>query len=255
MIGKLLGGTIGLVLLGPLGAIAGVALGDYFEEKNKRGHYRKVKTDFSPSPNELEQQYFFVCTFTILGKLAKADGRICEKEIKQIEHLMNDVLELGIEERSFAVKLFRASKDDSKSYKVYAEQFFEIFGNRPEILENLLGQMVLLANADDFFHPEEKRIIQSISVIFGFSPEHLRRAFAPFYSEEDKIQRAYDVLGIDPMSSKDEIKKVYRKLAMEHHPDRVLSQGLPPELIQTANKKFAEIQSAYDLVCKEKGIR
>ena len=254
MIGKLLGGTIGFVLLGPLGAIAGVALGDFFEEQNRRGHGRPQPT-MEPKAHELEQQYFFVCTFTILGKLARADGRICEKEISQIEHLMDEVLELPPTERSFAIKLFRASKDDSKSYRVYAEQFFEIFRNRHEILENLLGQMVLLANADSYFHPEEKRLIENISTIFGFSPEHLRRAFAPFYSEADKIQRAYDILGVDPMTSKDEIKKTYRKLAMVHHPDRVVSRGLSPELIKTANKKFSEIQNAYDLVCKEKGIR
>ena len=254
MIGKLLGGTIGFVLLGPLGAIAGVALGDYFEEKNKFGYSHSSSTA-SPSNHELDQQYFFVCTFAILGKLAKADGRICEKEVSQIEYLMDSVLELGPNERSFAIKLFRASKDDSKSYHVYAEQFFEIFGERPDILENLLGQMVLLANADNFFHPEEKRIIEDISVIFGFSSEHLRRIFAPFYSEEDKIQRAYDILGVQPTSSKDEVKKSYRKLAMEHHPDRILSRGLSPELIQGANKKFSEIQNAYDLICKEKDIR
>ncbi len=254
MIGKLLGGTIGFVLLGPLGAIAGLALGDFFEEQNRRGHNSSQST-LSPSSHELEQQYFFVCTFTILGKLARADGRICEKEINQIEHLMDEVLDLAPNERSFAIKLFRASKDDSKSYKIYAEQFFEIFGNRQDILENLLGQMVLLANADNFFHAEERRVIEEISIIFGFSPEHLKRAFAPFYSEADKTQRAYDILGISNTSSKDEIKKAYRKLAMEHHPDRVVSRGLSPELIKAANRKFSEIQNAYDLICKEKGIR
>lgn len=254
MIGKLLGGTLGFVLLGPLGAIAGVALGDFFEEQKRRGHHRSGSPS-SPNKHELEQQYFFVCTFTILGKLARADGRICEKEINQIEHLMDVVLELGPSERSFAIKLFRASKDDPKSYKVYAEHFFEIFGSRPDILENLLGQMVLLANVDNFFHPEEKRLIEEISGIFGFSEEHLRRAFSPFYSEADKVQRAYDILGLNPNNSKEEIKTTYRKLAMEHHPDRIVSRGLPPELIKTATKKFSEIQSAYDLVCKEKGIR
>ena len=254
MIGKLLGGTIGFVLLGPLGAIAGLALGDFFEEQKKGGHYRSHST-LSPNEHELKQQYFFVCTFTILGKLARADGRICEKEINQVEHLMDEVLELAPNERSFAIKLFRASKDDPKSYQVYAEQFFEIFGNRHDILENLLGQMVLLANADNFFHPEEKRLIEEISGIFGFSKEHVRRAFSPFYSEADKVQRAYDILGLSSMSSKEEIKKTYRQLAMEHHPDRVVSRGLSPELIKTATKKFSEIQNAYDLVCKEKGIR
>ena len=76
---------------------------------------------------------------------------------------MDEVLELPPYERSFAIKLFQASKDDSKSYRVYAEQFFEIFRNRHEILENLLGQMVLLANADSYFHPGEKRLIENIS--------------------------------------------------------------------------------------------
>ena len=65
----------------------------------------------------------------------------------------------------------------------------------------------------------------------------------------------YQILKVHPSAKLEEIKKAYRKLAMEHHPDRVVSRGLPPELIKTANRKFSEIQNAYDLVCKEKGIR
>ena len=144
------------------------------EEQGKRGYNHQKGGTLSPNPTELEQQYFFVCTFTILGKLAKADGRICEKEIRKIEHLMDEVLELGAEERSFAVKLFRASKDDSQGYEVYAEQFFDIFGDRQDILENLLGQMVLLLRI--IF---SKKIIENISDNFWIFSEHLK-AFFPF---------------------------------------------------------------------------
>ena len=69
------------------------------------------------------------------------------------------------------------------------------------------------------------------------------------------MKNYYKILGLPNNASKDAVKKAYRKLAMEHHPDRVVSRGLSPELVKTANKKFSEIQNAYDLVCKEKGIR
>ncbi len=251
MIGKLLGGTIGFFLAGPLGAIAGVALGDFYEDAKKREKGRVS----GPSSTELDQQYFFVCTFTLLGKLAKADGRICEKEILQIQRLMDEVLELGEKERSFAIGIFRASKDNDDSVELYAQQFYTIFGNRPDILENLLGQMFILANADGIFHQEEKKIIEKIARIFGFDADDLKRTFAPFYSESDKMERAYNILGINPQVPNDEIKKVYRKLAMEHHPDRVISRGLPEEFVKMANKKFAEIQNAYDLICKDRNIK
>ena len=69
------------------------------------------------------------------------------------------------------------------------------------------------------------------------------------------MERAYSILGINPQNSKDEIKKAYRKLAMEHHPDRIISRGLPEEFIKMANKKFSEIQNAYDLVSQERNIK
>ena len=69
------------------------------------------------------------------------------------------------------------------------------------------------------------------------------------------MERAYNILGINPQVPNDEIKKVYRKLAMEHHPDRVISRGLPEEFVKMANKKFAEIQNAYDLICKDRNIK
>jgi DnaJ like chaperone protein len=251
MIGKLLGGTIGFFLLGPLGAIAGIALGDFYEDA-KSGGKKPVQ---GPNSRELNQQYFFVCTFTLLGKLAKADGRICEKEISEIQHLMDNVLELGEQEQAFAIRIFRASRENDDGVEDYAHQFFKIFRQRPEILENLLCQMFILANADGFFHPEERKIIEKISFIFGFNEIDLKRIYAPFYKETDTLENAYNILGISSQHSKEDIKKTYRKLAMEHHPDRVIARGLPREFIKTANKKFAEIQNAYDLICKERNIK
>jgi DnaJ like chaperone protein len=251
MIGKLLGGTIGFFLLGPLGAIAGIALGDFYEGAKSRGS----ESINGPDPTELNQQYFFVCTFTLLGKLAKADGRICEKEISEIQRFMEHVLDLGEREKAFAIRIFRASKENDDGVEDYAHQFFKIFREHPVILENLLCQMFILANADGFFHPEEKKIIEKISFIFGFNETDLKRIFTPFYKETDTLEKAYDILGINSQYSNDEIKKTYRKLAMEHHPDRVVARGLPREFIKTANKKFSEIQNAYDLVCKERDIK
>ncbi len=248
MIGKLLAGTIGFVLAGPIGAIAAVVLANVVENKASQGGFGR------PSKQQQSQQYFFICTFTLYGKLAKVDGKVSNAEIEQVEKFMSTVFNFDPNTRRFAIGIFREAVNSPVDYHDYAKQFYQLFGHSHLMLSNLLASLYVLANSDNEFHSQEKSMIDNIAEIFHISPQELNHIFAHFTPQEDTLGNAYKILEINKSASDSEIKKQFRNLAKEHHPDRAIAKGLPEEFISMANKKFAKINNAYDTVCKDRKI-
>lgn len=248
-LGKVIGGTIGFAIGGPIGAIAGAVFGHGFDISEQR----LLSGDTSRlSGNEEVQMTFFVAVFSMLAKLAKADGRICENEIESIQNFMNNDLRLDPESKKVAIDIFRAASESSSTFESFARQFYLQFQSQPGFLEIVLDVMLRVAIADGTLCHNEEAMILSAASIFNIRHD----AYLKFKSKYvDMNQKYYSILGCDSTDPDQQIKKQYRKLVNEYHPDKIASKGLPEEFSKFAADRFREIQEAYEAVKKERGMK
>jgi DnaJ like chaperone protein len=244
-LGKIVGGTLGFALGGPLGAIAGAALGHTFDASNEQ--YSRARLSY----HEESQMTFFVATFSMLAKVASADGRISEEEIRALEDFMAHELNLTPESKRFAVEIFETALNSPMAFEDFAHQFYNQFHNQPRFLDLMIDMLVRLSVADGTMSESEEKLIRSAARIFHFSEQkytELKSRYAPDF------EKYYAILGTNSKASNDEIKRQYRKLVKEYHPDKIASKGLPEEFTKFANDKFREIQEAYDAVKQERNL-
>ena len=247
--GKMVGGTIGFALAGPLGAIAGAAFGHAFDSTADTDR-REEPTYLSTG--EAAQMTFFVAAFSMLAKLVKADGRIEKEEIDTIERFMMEDLNLAPESRRYARNIFQTALQSHETFEGFATQFYQNFRYQPQFLELIIDILLRVAISDAALNDVEEKVILSAVRIFNFSDGKYRQIRSKYVNE---VEKYYAVLGCRPNDSKDSIKQKYRKLVQDYHPDKIVSKGLPEEFVKFANDKFREIQEAYDVVKKEKGMR
>ncbi len=245
--GKLVGGTIGFVLGGPLGAIAGAAFGHAIDRNNFQSHPRVS----SYSGQYRAQMTFFVGAFSMLARLVQADGKVTTSEISSIETIMAQDLHLDPSSRQTAMQIFNSALHSSESFDKFALQFYNEFYQQPQILELMLEILMKVAVADGRFGREEESLILAAVRIFDFG-ESRYKILKQRYVKHDGY--SYSVLGITEGASVEDIKKAYRKLVTEYHPDKIAAKGLPEEFNQFAANKFREIQEAYENIRKERGF-
>ncbi len=246
--GKIVGGTIGMALGGPLGAIAGAAFGHFWDKANQI--YMEAGQP-TLSPVEGAQMTFFVATFSMLAKLARADGQVTREEVAAIERFMQDELRLGLQSRQVAVRIFEAALHAPDSFEDYARQFYGAFHDNPQLLEFMLDILMRVAMADGRLSPEEEDLVRRAALVFGFSEQDVSRLRARFSGTDES---AYHVLGLAPDASDEALKHRYRTLVKEYHPDRIAAKGLPDEFTRFAQDKFREIQTAYESIKKERHL-
>lgn len=242
--GKIIGGSVGFMLGGPLGAIAGVALGSLYDSGS--GVRRE-----SLNPGEEAHLLYFTAVFSMLAKLAKADGVVSRAEVGVIERFMREQLGLDPEARKLAIRIFNRAKDSPDRFEDFAGQFYQYFHRRREIIFSMYQLLLALAAADGRVHPNEDRMLETAARIFHISDarsSQFRKASA------GGSDRHYAVLGCSRSDPDETIKKRYRKLAADFHPDKIVSKGLPEEFTEFAKKKFQEIQEAYAEIKRERGM-
>ena len=247
--GKMVGGTIGFALAGPLGAIAGAAFGHAFDTTAGNNLAEKQP---ALSNGETTQLTFFVAAFSMLAKLVKADGHIEKEEIDTIERFMVEDLNLDPESRGYARNIFQTALQSNETFEQFAAQFYQQFQYKPQFLELLIDILLRVAVADGGLNENEERTIYSAVRIFNFSEAKYQTFRSKYVSD---VEKYYAVLGCSSKDSDDRIKQQYRKLAQDYHPDKIVSKGLPEEFVKFATDKFREIQHAYDTVKKERKIR
>ncbi len=246
--GTLLGGTLGYMLGGPLGAMLGAALGGNFD--------RGVNTSgqFDPGAQERVQAAFFSATFSTMGHIAKADGKVTPDEIASASNIMSQ-MQLTTEQRKAAKKLFNEGKNETFPLDEVLHQFRKECHRRRNLLQMFLEIQIAMAMADGHLHHNEKQLLYHIGAVLGFSNQQLEHLFqfaaGASQSPEHQTQTlddAYAILGVGKSASDDEVKKAYRRLMSQHHPDKLVSKGLPEEMIKVATEKTQEIRKAYERV-------
>ncbi|MEE4112603.1 MAG: co-chaperone DjlA [Desulfobacteraceae bacterium] len=246
--GKLVGGTIGFALGGPLGAIFGAAFGHAFDSGSAldtTGNRPRLSTV------EQHQLTFFVAAFSMLAKLAQADGRVTREEIDSIESFMEKDLRLNAESRNAAVNIFRTALNAPGTFADFAHQFHQQFRDQPQMLELMIDILLRVAIADGSLTQGEESLILSAVYTFNFSAGRYEQLKSQYVRTADK---AYAVLGCSPTDDDDQVKRCYRMRVQEYHPDKIAAKGLPDEFTRFAQDKFREIQEAWEQIKAARGI-
>jgi DnaJ like chaperone protein len=256
-LGKILGFIFGFLIAGPLGAVLGLFLGHYFDISRRKYWY----TSTTQPTHRATQEVFFKATFSIMGHIAKADGRISEEEIRAAETIMHRML-LTQPLRHQAIQMFKAGKQhDFNLDDMLSELSRACFAQR-DLLRMFLEIQLQAASADGMLTATKRRIFEHICYRLGFVPEeflfHSWQGNQNYRKAEDtrpadKLGEAYQTLGVSASVNNVELKKTYRKLMSQHHPDKLISKGLPDEMLKLATQKTQEIKSAYELICKARG--
>ncbi|MBC8430656.1 MAG: TerB family tellurite resistance protein [Desulfobacterales bacterium] len=248
LFGKIVGGTIGFALGGPLGAIAGAALGHALDSDQQQYH---GLGQLRLSTGEEAQLTFFVAAFSMLAKLVKADGRILKEEIDAVENFMAYDLSLDPESRRIAGNIFNAALESQESFNNFAVQFYNQFQAQYQMLDLMIDILIRVSVADGTISTNEEKLILTAVKIFNFSDEKYRQLKSRYVKDLDKY---YAILESNPKDSNEHVKKQFRKLVSDYHPDKIASKGLPEEFTKFANDKFREIKEAYEVVKQERKI-
>lgn len=250
--GKLTFGSLGFFFGGPLGAIVGGALGHHLVDKQQRRDSDEQTGGFGarPGPAEQVQAAYFVSIFSILGKLAKADGVVTQEELAVVNTFI-DSMHIGEGEKQFARQVFTEAKNSPYAIEDFARQFYEINQRQPQLLASFLDVLFRVAAADGKLHPAEEEALRRVKAVFNISEQQYEEIRAAYFKDADKH---YKVLNCTAQSSTDDIKKNYRALVRDFHPDTIISKGLPEEFTEFATKRFREIQDAYEEIRKERGF-
>jgi DnaJ like chaperone protein len=247
--GKLVGGTIGFALGGPLGAILGATFGHAFDTEADLDMAHKRQRLSSVEQHQLT---FFVGAFSMLAKLAQADGRVTREEIDSIEGFMEKDLRLDSQGRHAAVNIFRTALNAPGSFDDFARQFYGQFFNQPQLLELMIDMLIRVAVADGQMTRGEESLILSAVKTFNFSTQRYEQLKSQYVQTSDS---AYAVLGCQPDDSDETIKRCYRQRVQEYHPDKIAAKGLPEEFTRFAQDKFREIQDAWEQIKSARGIK
>jgi len=234
--GKIIGGTTGFALGGPLGAIIGVMIGGSFDRSARK---------FSSS-NQISQQQkqnvFALCIIVLSAKIAKADGQVTKEEIYTFKEKFN----IQAEEMSEVSKIFNEAKKSSFGFKNIADQVGNLFSDNKVLLEQLLNNLFYIAEADGLTSNNEVEVLRSISQSFHFNETDFQRIFHSRLN--NKESDPYKILGVTREDSDNNIRKKWIELSKEHHPDYLIAKGMPKEFIKEANKELSSINLAYDKI-------
>ncbi len=224
---------------GPLGALIG-AVGGHFVDR--------LKGEGEQGRNSQKSVGFTIAVIVLGAKMAKADGHVTPDEISAFK----EVFRVPPEEMKNVSRVFNQARKDSAGYEPYARQIAGMFREDPAVLEELLWCLAYIAKADGTVHPGELRFLRGVSEIFGFDPATFERVTA--IVDDAQADDPYVILGVAKTATDAEVKSAHRKLVVEHHPDKLIAQGLPEEFVEVANRKLAAVNAAYDKIKRERGL-
>ncbi len=261
--GKLIGGVLGYMMGGLFGGLIGVLLGHQFDRglANFSGNF---STGLGGLSHGEIQRAFFEATFSVMGHLAKADGRVSEEEIALARHVM---ARMGLSEqaRHEAITLFSKGKESDFVLEDMLTRFHNATRRARNLQQMFIEIQLHAAYADGELNPAEKKLLLVICDALGFSTTDFDRLEAMVRAEQHaakggrveqvSLDDAYAILNVTRESSDAEVKRAYRKLTNQHHPDKLVAKGLPEEMMKLAEEKTHEIRAAYERIREARGTK
>lgn len=267
VMGKILGALIGFFAGGPIVAALGAVVGHFFDQALKGLVAADESGEFQASGQQqaIAPGAFSEVLFTLAGALAKADGRVCEAEIQQTQHLFQH-LELNGEQKKQAIAWFKRGSEEGADWQASLEQFAKASAQHGELREVFLSFLISIALADQDLHIQEQVLLNQVANVLGYSDSAFARLLASIQaqqhfeerdyqqgSSQGELELAYQALGVSGDDSPADIKKAYRRLMSQYHPDKLIAQGVPEAMLAMATEKTQEIQTAYERIKKQKG--
>ncbi len=255
---KLIGIVTGYYFFGFFGALLRLFIGSFFDRMMAYG-----SGAINPLQNALRQAVFLETVFISMGKLAKADGHVSQDEIDHVEQFMQK-LGMTPEHRQQAIALFKQGADPAFDIAPAYDRFMAVCGHTRHLKQVLLVYLIVMALADGNFHPAEEALLADIAARLGYDQAAFRQLQDMVLNQTrfaggqagaaSALDDAYKALGVTKDSSDAEIKRAYRKLMSQYHPDKLTGQGMPEDMIAMATEQAKEIQLAHDLIEKHRNI-
>ena len=235
--GSLIGGMIGLSLGGPFGMLLGSLIGGKISRAKSRAGFGSFAQP---------QQIFALSLIVLSAKLSKADGQVSKEELIAVK----DKLRIPENELDQVGKIFNRAKEETAGYEPYAQQIAQIYRGNLNVLEEVINILFYIAEADGNVSASELEMIESIANIFGLTQAQFK-SIKESRKSSNKLN-PYIVLESNPDDDIQTIRKKYIKLSKDHHPDLLISKGVPKEVIEESKKKMRAINSAWDQIQKLK---
>ena len=255
---KFIGFIAGFYFFGLFGALLGLFVGSVFDRVRIYG-----PGAVNPLQNALRQAVFLETVFVSMGKLAKADGVVSQDEIDHVEVFMQK-LGMTAEHRSQAIAAFKQGTDPAFDLAPVYAKFMSVCGNTRDLTQMLLVSLIVMALADGHFHPAEEALLTDLAARLGYDQAAFRQLLDMVLNQSHfgggqassagALDDAYRALGITSDSTEAEVKRAYRRLISQYHPDKLIGQGMPEDMIKVATEQAKDIQLAYDLIKKSRGI-
>ncbi len=205
-----------------------------------------VTVNGSDDPRHLrslaKQVAFTIAVIGLSAKMARADGLVRPSEVTAFYEIVH--VPQG-EERNVR-RVFDLARQDVAGFEGYAHQIAKLFRDKPGVLEDLLDGLFHIAKADGLVHPLEIDFLSRVAEIFGFSPSHFEQVCCSHVGCPDSDP--YAILGVGRDITDEELKRVYRRLVKDNHPDALIARGVPPEFVGLANGKLSLINTAYERI-------
>ena len=269
--GKLIGVVLGFLMAGPFGAFLGLFVGNLFD-RGLSQHFAKPHWSYRDEQEESVQLYFLKATFSAIGYIGKAQGRITENLIQNVKQLMQE-LGLNLAQQELAQEFFRAGKDTTTQISAYVFDFGSIAHNYPQLLK-LSAEFIYRAAKTDELTRQKISRMNEVFHLLGLAPLNTQQRFYDDFSHEHRYQdprahyrahqqqrttyagpvdEAYALLQVSHNTSETEVKRKYRRLMSQHHPDKLIAKKASPEAIKAANAKTQAISRAYEQICEHQG--
>lgn len=255
---KLVGVIAGYYFFGWFGALLGLFVGSYFDRMRAYG-----SGAINPLQNALRQAVFLETVFIAMGKLAKADGQVSRGEVDHVELFMHK-LGMTTEHRQQAIFLFKRGADPAFDIEPIYVRFMSVCGHTRHLKQVLMVYLIVMALADGNLHPAEDAFLAGIAQRLGYDQAAFRQILEMVQNQSrfaggqvntaHALEDAYKALGVSKDSTDQEIKRAYRKLMSQYHPDKLMGQGVPEDMIAVATEQAKEIQLAHDMIKQHRNI-
>jgi DnaJ like chaperone protein len=263
--GKWIGGILGWMAGGPLGALAGYFIGSFFEGQTDFSLGSNGGSGFWANDEDSQQAYqqrqaqgdrnsFLFALLVLASYIIKADGKAMHSEMETVRQMLrtnfgNEAVSQG---NDILKKLFEEQQRQGwTQFKQTVSQCCNQINRHMEYSQRLqlLNFLVMIAKADGHVDSTEVTALKECATWMGISANEID---SMLHLQGDTLEDAYKVLGVSPDATDDEVKRAYRKLALEHHPDKVAALG--EDVRRAAEKKFQEINAAKERVWKARGL-
>ena len=226
----IIGGGLGAMIAGPFGAIIGAAIGAGMgNRQNTRGRYLNI------DPAQRNQALFFTAAYSMVAKMAKADGRVCENEIAAIEKISKEALGLDDQTRKYALRVFSAAKDSRESFSDFARQFADLFSHDQQLCSSMMAFLFQVAMADGELHPQEEEMLHQAKMAFLLPDSLYQSLYARFVGQQEtavSLEKHYEILGVSNDATTSEIKKSFPPESIRVSPRQDPGQGASAGIYQ-----------------------